>query len=256
MRKLVCKLETTAMMKECCRMEHDRLFPEKEVAQLLRRAMELDALRQTSMSAAEIKAIAEELGTPAWAVDQAIAESSRASNTADRMGMSWRERLTRWQGLPVLGAVQGAAIGVTIVGLRQLFGGTTDYGSLGVMLTAVPALVLAGVVGGKSRHKAFQKSNVALWSAFGLMALLGWPSEADDILMVIPLCVAGSGIVGSLVVEWLHRRRMANGGEPGNGETRMERAMMRMRAIRESLRKISVDLLAYSERHGSRQAFS
>jgi hypothetical protein len=235
----------------------DRRLEEQHVAEVLRRAVELDAVRQGSMTIGEVRAIAEEIGTSRWAVDQALAELGSETVAQDGSETTWRERVASWKPLATLTALEGVAIGAAMFGMKEFIGGTNDYGSLGVALTALVSLVLANVLGGKTRRLAFQKSNMTLWAAFAATMILAWPSETDDIVIIVSMMLAGSAVLGAMMTEWHHRRHISRKDGPRSPETMVMKILHRVRGRVDAwLQDKDMEFVAQSKRVGSRQAFS
>ncbi len=193
-------------------------FQQSEVAEVLRLAMELDAMRKDSMTISEISSIAEELGTSQWAVDQAVQELGTVRMEPSVDAGPWKDRVSNWTHLPTLSGVIGVAAAAVMIVKDVSIGGAHDTGVIGVGLTAAASFLLANVVRGRNRHKVFQLSNLALWVSFACAASLGWPAESEGIFGLVSRLLVVSAGLGALISElhyWFRESRQNGAGSDG-----------------------------------------
>jgi hypothetical protein len=181
-------------------MSQERKFDEAVAKEILRRAAELE-LRTDSMTESEIRSIAQELGVTQRAVDDAIDEYDHNPWNTVSGASNWRRRLGTRQDLPILCAAAGLASGTFMLSLTGLMPQGTDFGGIGLLMTAIPYLLIVSSVQGERRHALFQKSNFALWAVFFSMALALKPRYLNDILEVGGVVWLVTSVMGALVIE-------------------------------------------------------
>lgn len=193
----------------------ERTYDDAEVRRILSRATELEVYGVSSrLTEQEIREIAAAAGIDAEAVSAALAEyEPRGSAGPDASGIPWKDLL-----IPIGVGYGAIGLGLVARALRPLMnaGGVHVEAVIALVLVVGTLLAIALEGSDRSSQLRFHLSNVLAWCGL----TLGWSVMHgglwQDVVMVFAGWMVGSGIVGSLIVHLMDRRR-GRRATPGSG---------------------------------------